>query len=257
MDADALLMNMDVAVTSLLERYSGKAFLFGTEYSTCDRLGQVQWRLPGRINGTHPCDEQHYPACPAFRRINGGTFVVRNSARARGVLNRIYSQGRVAHPRGLGNQSDLASTDTHEWDRWRVRGGDEFCELAATLPQQSLNSMRKAYLPGDFVYHMAGGGLIGNSSERTGNPKYDYLTHVCHGVSPNATAAQKAAIQLELAILTDHFRRNLRMPWPPIAQAYIEAHRKSVLVDRGMLMRLKELAVPYDPTGNHRRNRWE
>eukprot|EP00966_Prymnesium_polylepis_P302441 6987412-Prymnesium_polylepis.1 len=74
MDADALLMNMNVPATSFLARYPSKLLLFGTEYNDCDRQSRVVWRLPRPFAGMNACDSG-YPGCPPFRRINGGTFI--------------------------------------------------------------------------------------------------------------------------------------------------------------------------------------
>ena len=96
-----------------------------------------------------------------------------------------------------------------------------FCELGVTLPQQVLNSMRKTYLPGDFVYHLAGGGLHGSVKTSTGlNPKYRFLTTVCNAHSLDSTPAQRSDVEIQLAIFTDRSRSVLKQPWPPIAQQY-------------------------------------
>ncbi|KAL1519608.1 hypothetical protein AB1Y20_023121 [Prymnesium parvum] len=228
MDADALIMNMDFSLLALLAKYPTKKFLFGSEYSNCDREGRTAWQLPRPIRGIHACDPQ-YPECPAFRRINGGTFIIRNSEASRAVLDRIYSQG-LAHPHGLGDPDHLRSTDTLEWERWRVNGED-FCDLAVTLPQQVINSMRKVYLPGDFVYHLAGGGLSGSNIKRRSNPKYSFLTSVCNKHSLEATPAMRHEVERMLANFTDQSRMIVSTPkskgdhplvWPPIAQAYLQ-----------------------------------
>eukprot|EP00966_Prymnesium_polylepis_P183532 4253329-Prymnesium_polylepis.1 len=97
--------------------------------------------------------------------------------------------------------------------------------MAVTLRQQELNSMRKVYLPGDFVYHLAGGGLSGSVEKRRTNPKYAFLLAVCHAAGPRATSADRAAMERTLANFTDHSRavsskaKGERF-WPPIARAY-------------------------------------
>ena len=121
---------------------------------------------------------------------------------------------------GLGDRTRICATDTLEWERWRVRD-PAFCELGVVLPQYVLNSMRKSYLPGDFVYHLSGGGLHGSTKHSSGmNPKYSFLTTVCKAIGPESTPAQRAAMETQLAIFTDRSRASLKQPWPPLAQHF-------------------------------------
>ena len=210
LDADALLMDLRISAFDILRVHPSKDFIFAADYNPCDR------NSPGaRHPVTGPalsgrCEDSW------SRRISGGVFMVRNTPTARNRIDYIWTQGAS----GKKNWGDGGSADNVEFDRWRVNHALAFSQEAVSIDQSVMNSMRKTYMAGDFVFHHAGGGYeVGPyqaNNLTNGNPaKYVALSQICATHTLGGSDQQRRDAEAELEKQTVQMRRRKRWPALP------------------------------------------
>ena len=102
--------------------------------------------------GVDPCDFEGYegPCGPASRFVNAGVQLVRFTKSTRAFYEELLWDMKRT------KLADMVYLE--KWRRGLVLPGTFTKYGAAILPSRSINSMRKTYYEGDFVYHRAGGG---------------------------------------------------------------------------------------------------
>jgi len=121
LDADALIMNTDIDVASIIEKYPGANVIHTTD-------------LANRTDQSH---------------INAGVFLIRNTAWTFMYLEEIYSKSGM-----WSSQSDRRATE-----KWMHEGNAEkYSEKFRVIDYRLMNSLEDTYVDGDFVIHPAGNG---------------------------------------------------------------------------------------------------
>ena len=206
MDADALFMDMQKSAVDILSEHPLKDFIFAADYNACDRSSPGKRHALTGPSLTGRCEDTW------SRRISGGIFMVRNTPAARARLDYIWTKG--ADNRRF--WADYGSADNVEFERWRVFHSSDFRREAVSIDQTIMNSMRKTYRAGDFVFHHSGGGYEAHAylsrNASNGNPsKYASLTKTCTTHMLGGSEAEDALEQQ-----TARYRKQIR--WPPLPE---------------------------------------
>ena len=204
MDADALFMDMQKSAVDILSEHPLKDFIFAADYNACDRSSPGKRHALTGPSLTGRCEDTW------TRRISGGIFMVRNTPAARARLDYIWTKG--ADNRRF--WADYGSADNVEFERWRVFHSSDFRREAVSIDQTIMNSMRKTYSAGDFVFHHSGGGYEAHAylsrNASNGNPsKYVSLAKTC---TTHMRGGSEAEVALEQQ--TTRYRKQIR--WPPL-----------------------------------------
>lgn len=184
LDADALILNTTIDVRETLAPYGSTEAIFAADYSWCEKHHTRDMNIHPPIK----CED------PAARPVSGGVIVFRNTRWVRTLLDTVYT--KAGKRRGWGTKGEA---DNVEFTRYAQRNKDEFRRHAAVIPQTVMNSMRKTYARGDFVYHRAGGDWYQDRKKVKKfrrvehKDKYAFLTPVCRAALANASAAEREA----------------------------------------------------------------
>ena len=211
LDADALVMDVHISAFDILHKYA-KDFIFASDYNSCDRDSPAPTSRETGPAVSGRCDEG------SARRISGGVFMVRNSQAARARLDYIWTQGAKASK----HWGDGGSADNVEFDRWRAQQAADFDREAVSIDQTIMNSMRKTYLAGDFIFHHAGGGYevaAYEANNRTnGNPaKYAKVAHICETHTHTRSRSEQQRRDVEEALQRQTIENRKKIHWPALA----------------------------------------
>ena len=112
--------------------------------------------------------------------LQGGSFVMRNTAWSVAILETIYREaGSTLVLRAPWDWTRLS--DRAQWMRWAYHHPHEARKHMSLLPGRAFNSMGTDYVAGDFVLHAGGGGAFGLNV--FGKDKYVELLRRCEALS--------------------------------------------------------------------------
>lgn len=169
LDADAIVVNKSLALHTLLGNATGD-IIWASEAEGM-KIRELRILMNGLNMKSTPADGE-----PSWT-IQGGSFVVRDTAWARWALQTVYQQGGSAlMPWDWTRLSDRA-----QWVKFAYRSTDAHAHMTV-VPSRLMDSMKWEYEPGDLVYHEAGGGAYGLS---LGKRKYGTLLQRCRQIEGN------------------------------------------------------------------------
>jgi len=116
--------------------------------------------------------------------IQGGSFVMRNSAWSVSILETIFREaGSTLVLRAPWDWVRLS--DRAQWMRWAYHHPHEARKHMSLLPGRAFNSMGSDYAEGDLVLHAGGGGAFGLNF--FGKDKYVELLRRCQALQARSS----------------------------------------------------------------------
>ena len=116
--------------------------------------------------------------------IQGGSFVMRNSAWSVAILETIFREaGSTLVLRAPWDWARLS--DRAQWMRWAYTHPHEARKHMRLLPGRTFNSMGSDYAEGDLVLHAGGGGAFG--LHIFGKDKYVELLRRCQALQARSS----------------------------------------------------------------------
>jgi hypothetical protein len=194
LDADALVMNRSIAIDALLvdhtdivwasepdEQAAGSPF--GNPLNSELKESRKDFELRNLLAKLGIDDALAQKAGEPWT-IQGGSFVMRNTAWSVAILETIYREaGSTLVLRAPWDWARLS--DRAQWMRWAYHHPHEARKHMTLLPGRAFNSMGADYAAGDFVLHAGGGGAFGLNV--FGNDKYVELLRRCEALEEAST----------------------------------------------------------------------
>ena len=176
LDADALVMNMSVAIDALLRDHTADIVWTSEPDGEAEDGGSRKEAELLKVLGKVGIDPDLAKKERTQWTIQGGSFVMRKTQWALGVLETIYREaGSTLVLRAPGDWARLS--DRAQWMRWAYLHPREAEKHMTLLPGRAFNSMGTDYAVGDLVLHAGGGGAFGVNI--FGTDKYVELLRRC------------------------------------------------------------------------------
>ena len=157
LDGDAVIMDRNVSLLGLLRRTTADIVHASEPESRAQfEFGQIFERLDGG-RATLATTRTG-----ANWTIQCGSYAVRNSRWARGVLHRVAAGfGHSIVPPFVQRDGMWQLSDRAQWIRWALRHPAEAKARMELWHSRVFDSMHPDYRDGDFIFHAGGGGAFG------------------------------------------------------------------------------------------------
>ena len=192
LDADALVMNRSIAIDALLVDHTTDivwtsepneqvaASPFGNPLNSELKVESRKEFELRKLLAKLGIDDALAKKAGEPWTLQGGSFVMRNTAWSVAILETIYREaGSTLVLRAPWDWTRLS--DRAQWMRWAYHHPHEARKHMSLLPGRAFNSMGADYVAGDFVLHAGGGGAFGLNV--FGKDKYVELLRRCEALS--------------------------------------------------------------------------